>query len=179
MNLIRATLTTLSVAALAACASAPPSIEGEAESTGEIASEFASPGDIQHACLHATFGPFKTVTSNWNYETATVNINKAHTAHNVQMALRKGSRHGVVVYRPAETGEHAFFINPDVPLTLRNASTDAVVPVVSQQSITTAQCSILKAAITYDLTAGQDYKLTYGPTTASTVLTVIEHLHEH
>jgi hypothetical protein len=178
MNLIRTTLTTLFVTALAACASTPPSPEGEVEGLGEVASEFATPADIGHACLHATFGPFRTATASSNYATATVNINQEHTAYNVRLPLLSGRRQGVVVYKPTETGEHAFFINPDVPLVLRDATTNALVPVVSQQSVTPAECSTLTAIVTYNLTGAQSYKLTYGPTTASTVLTVVENLDE-
>jgi hypothetical protein len=165
-----------STCALAACAAPPPG--GDEAQLAEAASALATPEDVEHACLHASFGPFRTVSASSSYATATANVNREHTAFNVRLPTVGRRRQGVVVYAPAEGGEHAFFVNPDVPVTLYDAATNATVPVVSRQSIAPAECPTLSALVTYDLVGGKAYKLAFGPTAATTVLTVIENVDE-
>src|SRR5688572_4623066 len=81
---------------------------------------------VEHSCLHANYGPFAATAAQAYPGTVFSNIDTPHTAYNVTLPGSGGSYRGAVLYRPAASGDHAFFMMPGVPLSLITSGGTAV-----------------------------------------------------
>jgi hypothetical protein len=125
----------------------------------------------EHACFHATNGPFQTVPASATrvFTAPTPNVNTVHTQFNV--VLPAGSE-GTVKYRPARSGDWAIFTDPSVSLQVLDPA-GAVLPVALTHAV--AGCEHLSQVSVVGLTANTTYRVVFAPG-PSTVGVVVEKL---
>jgi hypothetical protein len=130
---------------------------------------------VEHSCLHAEFGPFAAVSAQPYPGTVFSNIDTPHTAYTVTLPASGSSYAGAVRYRPTASGDHAFFLTPGTPLAL--FTNDGVpVPIEREGEIPDELCALIERVGVTHLEAGESYIVSYGPSTASGVQTIIEFL---
>ena len=131
---------------------------------------------IQHACLHVVHGPHATVTAGSDASTVTANVNAAHTHYTIELP-RDGTDadryRGVVVYRPAQDGEHAFFVEPSAPLVLTDAAGVAL-PIVARHDVAT--CAGITSVAVVRLERQVRYRVVVPAITAPSVHLIVENL---
>lgn len=127
---------------------------------------------VDHACFHATMGPFASVTASAtrDFAAATPNINPVHTHYTI--ALPAGSE-GTVKYRPQRTGAWTIMTDPNTSLTVLDAG-GASRPVLLEGAV--PSCAGLPYQRVYELQANATYRLVLGPTGGDEVAVVIEKL---
>lgn len=142
------------------------------ENGGEcLVSDHAS----EHSCSHVTYGPFASVSAAPYPGPVFSAISTPHTAYTVTLPSSGTEYGGQVIYQPSTTGAFAFFLAPDVELTLYPSSGPALTP-VGEQAISTEECAGLNTAVVYSLDEEETYTVVYGPATANSVLTIAEYL---
>jgi hypothetical protein len=130
---------------------------------------------IEHSCPHVTYGPFASVSASPYPGAVFSTINTPHTAYTVNLPSAGVEFGGQVIYQPSTTGAFAFFLSPDVELTLYPGSGPALIP-IGEQAVTADECSGLSTAVVYALDENETYTVVYGPTAAGSVLTIAEYL---
>lgn len=154
-------------------------MKGESSRSVGQASEgegcFVSDHAIEHSCSHVTYGPFASVSAAPYPGPVFSTISAPHTAYTVALPSSGGEYGGQVIYQPSTTGAFAFFLAPDVELTLYPSSGPALTP-VGEQAISSEECSGLNTAVVYSLDEDEIYTVIYGPAAASSVLTIAEYL---
>ena len=159
----------------------------EPEPTRHRASAFAneeelecvvSDHDARHACEHAEYGPFASVTAQPYPGIVTSNINTPHMAYSVALPGSGTDYSGGTYYFPGASGEYAFFVDPETTLTLYDSGGSLIEP-EAHGPIDAEVCSSLSLAVVYELNQGQFYTLVFGPEDSPDVLTVVEYLGEH
>ncbi len=150
------------------------SLEREAEEDECLVSDH----QVEHACAHAEFGPFDSLTAEPYPGPPTSEISTPHTAYTVTLPGAAGSYSGGTYYFPAVTGEFAFFVNPQSTLTLYDSS-DHLVEVVNQGPVEAELCSLLNEVKIYELSDAEFYTVVFGPEEDPSLLTVVEYLGEH
>lgn len=162
----------------AGCA-AQATLEGEGTRGIEQASEgeecLVGEHAIEHTCLHATHGPFASVSAAPYPGPVFSAISTPHTAYTVTLPSSGTEYGGQVIYQPSTTGAFAFFLAPDVELTLYPSSGLALTP-VGEQAIGTEECAGLNTAVVFSLDENETYTVVYGPAPANSVLTIAEYL---
>lgn len=109
---------------------------------------------LEHACLHVRHGPFAEVDARAG-AAVVPSISAPHTVY----VLGLGAAAGRVAYRPVLQGQHVFYLEADLPLTLHapdgRLTATHVEPVVD--------CAGLTRAHVFNLTAGTRYEAEIGP----------------
>jgi hypothetical protein len=130
---------------------------------------------IEHSCVHVTFGPFASVAAAPYPGPVFSAISTPHTAYTVTLPSSGSEYSGQVIYQPSTTGAFAFFLAPDVELTLYPSSGLALAP-VGEQPIAPAECAGLASAVVYQLDETETYTVVAGPSAASSYLAIVEYL---
>jgi Putative metal-binding motif len=117
---------------------------------------------VEHACLHAKYGPFADGAQN---------VNQVHTYFRIALPPGEGPR--MVTYVPARSGEWAVFRNPGVPLAMLDP---AGRPLTARFEPDVAGCPELPRVSVFDLDANRSYRLALGPAAAPEVGLVLEKL---
>ncbi|WP_152629661.1 hypothetical protein [Haliangium ochraceum] len=128
---------------------------------------------VEHTCLHATHGPFGTVTAQPDPATATVNINGSHTYYTVELLPADALYHGVVTYRPTATGLYTLFLDPDLAAQVQQPD-GTPVPSVHEEIVTT--CPGLTRALVVDLDIAVRYRLVFAATAEPEAHVAVEFL---
>jgi hypothetical protein len=134
--------------------------------------------ELEHACVHAEFGPFDSVVAQPYPGTITSEISTPHTAYTVTLAGAASSYSGGTFYFPTATGEFAFFVNPESTLTLYDSS-DTLVEPLDQGPVEAEVCSFLSEVKIYELSDTEFYTVVFGPEDDPSLLTIVEYLGEH
>jgi hypothetical protein len=127
---------------------------------------------VEHACLHGSFGPFRSVTAAALGESGP-DVSRAHTAFAITLPEADGGRAGAVRYRPTEDGDFAFFSSTQVAVTVRDAQGGEVEAEVAKA---VSGCDSLSAVTVHGLRAGEVYTLEFGPTSETVITLVVEHI---
>jgi hypothetical protein len=143
------------------------------EESGELC--LVSGSAIEHACPHVTLGPFASVTAAPYPGSVFSAISTPHTAYTITLPSSGSEFGGQVIYQPSTTGAFAFFLAPDVDLTLYPSSGPALAP-VGEQPISAAECAGLSSAVVYQLDETETYTVVAGPSSASSFLALVEYL---
>jgi hypothetical protein len=129
---------------------------------------------ISHACLHATVGPFASVTAQADAEPVSTHVNAPHTLYTIVLPAAGGGHHaGAVRYRPVHGGAHAFLLHPEVALEVRDPQGGLIDP-PHVQPVTS--CPGLSHVVVVELVGGGQHELRFGPTSHASVALVVEHL---
>ncbi|QRK04427.1 hypothetical protein JQX13_29715 [Archangium violaceum] len=136
----------------------------------------------EHACSHAVYGPFQSVTASPLGTVSFVDVSLPHTAYVVTLpAKTNGCGYGgAVMFTAEESGEYAFLLSR--VRGLRIFQGDVEITRECRYSIPSEICSDLRTAIIADLEAGQDYRLEFESITAANAqftLLVEEAGHHH
>lgn len=134
--------------------------------------------DIEHACVHAEFGPFASATAQPYPGLITTDISTPHTAYTVTLPGAASQYSGGTYYFPAVTGEFAFFVNHPSTLTLYDSS-DNLVEALDEGPVATEVCSLLSEVKIYELDEAEFYTVVFGPEEDPGLLTIVEYLGEH
>lgn len=167
------TLTLLALtASLAGCpAPAPNAGPSPSPSVSPTASPTATPAQAEgpdvEGCEHLAEGPATEVTAQSAANAGKVMVGNDHKRYDV--ALADGMN--AVTFESGEAAHYVFFLGQDVPLTLTDASGQAVA--IEERKTENLPCGEMKARVTADLGVGP-YTLTFGPTEATMVGIVIE-----
>jgi hypothetical protein len=132
---------------------------------------------VGHACLHANFGPFAASAAQPHPGSIFSNIDTPHTAYNVTLPASGDAYHGAVLYRPAASGDHAFFLAPGVPLSLFTSG-GAPVPLEREGTIPPELCALIERVGIAHLDETETYTVVYGPAPSASVQTIVEYLGE-
>lgn len=125
------------------------------------------------ACEHLADGPFQAVSAAADQSGGLESINYPHTRVDVALVPVEGGNGGWVSFAADEDGDFGVFMDADVPLAVFDAGGD---PVAFEASATgSAVCDAIGAVHTVELAVGT-YALQLGPTSATTVGIVVEHL---
>jgi hypothetical protein len=126
-------------------------------------------GLIEHACLHATFGPFAEVRGASDTGSRAP-VDRPHTAYRVSLAEEAGE----VSYAPARTGAYAFFTDvADTPSVLSGMQEGAP---VARHPLSVEGCE-LRGVVVHEVAEGETYTVRLQrPTSGAPVLLLIEAL---
>ncbi|AKQ70810.1 putative lipoprotein [Myxococcus hansupus] len=138
---------------------------------------------VEHACLHAEYGPFEPVTAAALGAPVLVDVSQAHTAYQVTLPKRSQFNYaGRVSFLPDESGEFAFMLSRHRGLRIFEAATGIEVAQECRYNIATNVCSSLKTALIADLEADTEYHLEFRsvlPSNAAFTLIIEEAGHHH
>ncbi|GHG80313.1 hypothetical protein GCM10012319_33170 [Comamonas sp. KCTC 72670] len=138
---------------------------------------------VEHACLHAEYGPFEPVTAAALGAPVLVDVSQAHTAYQVTLPKRSQFNYaGRVSFLPDESGEFAFMLSRHRGLRIFEAATGIEVARECRYNIPTNVCSGLKTALIADLEADTEYHLEFRsllPSNAAFTLIIEEAGHHH
>lgn len=137
----------------------------------------------EHTCSHVMNGPYASVSASATVETALANVNLPHTAYTVNLVPVDGRYQGAVRYRPSELTTHLVFVAPDVPFVIHDATGVAVAPELTadvdpEACDPDAPQQHLVRYEQFTLDPAQTYRIFFGPTDASSVLFLVEHVEE-
>lgn len=148
----------------------------------QIASEGEAPGEcvvseevVEHTCLHVTYGPFASVNAQTHPGFIVSNINAPHTAYTVTLPGAVGSYEGGVLYEPAVSGDYAFFVAPDVEVTIYDSAHQPLTP-ERQGAVDAELCSALSEVKVFHLEEGEIYTVVFGPAEGVELLALVEYL---
>jgi hypothetical protein len=119
---------------------------------------------LEHSCLHVQHGPFASVMAGNSGTIA--NVSTPHTAFTVQL-LEQPTNH--VSYRPNQSGEHAFYLGPDVDLSISDDS--AILQPKYREPVTT--CAGIATVLVFDLRAQAKYTLGFERSALSPTTTLV------
>jgi len=126
------------------------------------------------ACEHMADGPFHDVSAAVDPASAS-DATKEHTSVRVALTAVEGGNGGTVTWAADEAGDLQFFLSAAVPLSITTGSGD---PVEIEATADVTECGEVSQVVTVEVGIGT-YRLTFGPTTESTVSIVAEHGGEH
>ncbi|HEX5659382.1 MAG TPA: hypothetical protein VFX59_19440 [Polyangiales bacterium] len=122
---------------------------------------------LEHSCLHALHGPYGDIEA--ATEGAVPSVDRVHTAWRIALPDASAGR---VTFQPTQSGEHVFYLEGAVPLTVRAGG--ALVPEAYRESV--VGCSGLAAAHVYELERGVRHDVSVGPSENGTATLVIENV---
>ena len=122
---------------------------------------------VEHACLHATGGPFVDVPGAITAEQAP-DVSRAHTHYMLQRPNNLGSPRLFARYRPILSGPHAFFLG-DGSL---SQATDSAGKPLALGAHAEAACEALRGVSVLELTRGELYTLAFDARSADVRLVV-------
>lgn len=133
---------------------------------------------VEHACIHATDGPFVDVTAAADDAADRPSVAVEHTGVRVALTETGGTPayEGWVDFPADEEGHHAIFVNPDATLTVFDPNGTEV----ALEALDAEECGTLATGFELDAEVGT-YTFMIGADEA-TVLFVIEHAgeeHDH
>ena len=136
----------------------------------------------EHACVHAQFGPFQSVSAAPLGTQPFVDVNVPHTAYRVSLPGRPGHYGGSVLFAPEETTEYAFLLSRYRGLRLYDGNKP--VALECRYQVPANVCAELRSTLVADLEAGKDYRIEFRAvrkSNAQFTLLVEEaaHGHEH
>ncbi|OJT23164.1 hypothetical protein BO221_20035 [Archangium sp. Cb G35] len=134
----------------------------------------------EHACYHAEYGPFETVTAAALGTTPFVDVSTPHTAYNITLPARSFGYGGAVNFIPEESGEYAFLLSRHRGLRIFNGNTE--VARECRLQVPAETCDSLRTTIVADLEANVEYRLEFKaifPQNAQFTLLVEEAGHHH
>lgn len=133
---------------------------------------------VEHACLHGTAGPFRSVTAS---TAAPPDVSRAHTAYKVQLQpLSSGQFGGALSFVPPETGDYMIYTSADAP-SLELVQGGKAIAFECSAAVSEI-CAALPRLRVVELEAGVPVVIGLEPTQASRVVLLIEHGghgHEH
>lgn len=143
---------------------------------------FGCGGDEESAdtegCEHLQEGPATAINASAS-GTGAPAVSNDHRRYDITLTDVTGGKGGSVSFAASEGTDYILFTSADVPVTVQNASGQAVTPEESVKS--SSECTEIKGRHTFPLSVGT-YTLTFGPTTATSVSLVVEEAgsdHEH
>ena len=128
---------------------------------------------FEHACDHVGDSPLSVIAD----AVASVDapdISQAHTNYEVSFTEVDGGLGGAVTFGADESGDYALVLSADVPLTLSDASGDAL----TLEETMTSPCDQGGVGYVYLLSLGTT-QIEFGPTSDTSVELVVEHLEDH
>lgn len=137
-------------------AAASPSADAASGSAPAMCAPRVSDEVVEHACLHATGGPFVDVAGAVTAEQAP-DVSRAHTHYLLQRPSGLGSPRLFVRFRPTLTGLHALFLGDG---TLRRAMNTAGQP-LALGTHAPAACAALPGVSVLELTRGETYTFAF------------------
>jgi hypothetical protein len=125
---------------------------------------------VEHSCFHTVHGPFKSVqsTAGTAASAATPDLNAVHTEYRVGLA----GDVSVVTYTPERSGAWTIFLGAAVPIRVFDGSGREVSSIFSAAG--DVGCSGLVEAHVFEVERGARHRLVFGPTTAASVVAVVE-----
>ncbi|MCB9538303.1 MAG: hypothetical protein H6704_18795 [Myxococcales bacterium] len=129
------------------------------------------------ACEHTTEGPYRDVTATVDAADGPV-ASFEHTGVRIALVDVMGGKGGFVTFESAEAADFTFFLSANVPLTLQDATG---APVAIEDTADVDACAEVAVQYTAELEVGT-YRLSFGPTEATTVTLVAEaagEAHDH
>ncbi len=143
---------------------------------------FAGCGDEEtvdaEGCEHLQEGPSSPITATAT-ATGAPAVKDDHRRYDITLVDVEGGKGGSVSFAAAEATDFILFTSADVPVSIQNASGQAVSPEASVKN--SSECTEIKGRHTIPLEVGT-YTISFGPTTQSSVSIVIEaadHDHDH
>lgn len=134
---------------------------------------------LDEACHHMEAGPFVEVVAAADRDDAAQAIAAAHHVHRVVLPAGDAPRTGWVVITPVVSGEVAFFLGSDVPVTV-HLGEDAIATTSGPVDACAPQVA---AGSMVDLEVGTEYLLEIGPTDVEKVDIFVaehdDHGHDH
>ena len=132
---------------------------------------------LEHACLHALYGPFASVTAQAYPGFVYTDVNAPHTAYTIGLPAAGSDYQGAVLYQPAASGDFAFLLSEDTALAVYDGAGQ---PVAAEgvQSIDPAVCSAMSHVHVFHLEDTETYTVVLGPTGSASVQAVIEYMGE-
>jgi hypothetical protein len=121
----------------------------------------------EHACLHASKGPFRDVVAD-NDGGALPDVSRVHTAFRIALG---GAGEARVAYKPRRTAEYVFFTDAAASIAVRAADGGRIATTCSGAPFGT--CAAFRSAAIVPLDAGVVYELTLTPTDRPATLTLI------
>jgi hypothetical protein len=129
------------------------------------------------ACEHTAEGPYRDVTATADAVDGPV-ASFEHTGVRIALVDVTGGKGGFVTFESAEAADFTFFLSAHVPLTVQDATG---APVVIEATADVDACAEVAVQYTAELGVGT-YRLSFGPTEATTVTLVAEaagEAHDH
>jgi hypothetical protein len=150
----------------------------DTEELGEVA---------EHACIHAEYGPFESVTAAPLGGPSFVDVSLGHTAYNVTLPAIHYKKWtvgyaGSVIYTPEETTEYALLTSGYRATRIFNAATNQEVGLECRYHVPKETCANLRTAVVADLEGGVDYRIEFAaivPQPATFLLLIEEVGHDH
>lgn len=126
----------------------------------------------EHSCFHSEFGPFASVqaTAGSEPDADTPDVSAVHTEYRIGLA----GEYSLVRYTPKRAGHWAILLSSEVPFDVLAGPARAVAPVLAQEGET--GCAALPTLRVFELEAGVEHRLVFGPTGARHVVAVIEYI---
>ncbi|MFP2932625.1 hypothetical protein ACLESO_47260 [Pyxidicoccus sp. 3LG] len=117
---------------------------------------------VEHACIHAEFGPFESVTAAALGAPVLVDVSTPHTAYNVTLpATNYCGWGGRLAFIPEESGEIAFLVSRHRGLRIYEAATGVEVARECRYNVPSTLCDDLKTGILADVEGGTEYHLQF------------------
>lgn len=132
------------------------------------------PDLVGHACLHASAGPFESVTASPErvFDGPAPHVNATHTHYTVQLP---GGAEGTVKYRPLRGGEWVIFTEPPSPLRVLDAESRELGVLLQHGE---AGCALLTEANVYAFEALATYRIVLPASTSGRAALVFERLED-
>jgi len=123
--------------------------------------------DVDHACSHSEFGPFRFLTAT-ETEHGAPSFSGSHTSYTVTLPA---SGVGFIRYRASQSGLVTLFLYPDGPMRLRREDGTAIEPALATRSST---CKLIRWVYQFDIPDAGVYGFEIGPAAGSTVSFIYE-----
>ncbi len=169
MRNVWSTVLSLTLAACGPVGAPEQEAPGQQEQTLEAGCTALGPSILEHSCEHVASGPYAAVTASAtdSFSGTSPNINTTHTYYTVTLPGSGGSYTGTVKFVPGRTGSWAFLVSEDLSLTVKNSSGTTLTAALTD-GVSGSTCALTKAVV-YNFTSGATYRVTFGPTTVSSV----------
>jgi hypothetical protein len=171
------------LALLGGCAAEAPQGGKEVEGAEGISQALDVDGEcligdetLEHACLHALYGPFETVTAQEYPGFVFTDVNAPHTAFTVELPASGSGFAGAVLYQPSTPGEYGILFDQTLDVAVYDEVGALVTPVGTAPG-DEAICPELDYVTVYALSGGgATYTIALGSATDSSPVLIAEYL---
>jgi hypothetical protein len=125
---------------------------------------------VDHSCFHTLHGPFKSVRATPGAVATedTAEVSSPHTDYRIGLA----GDVSVVTYVPERSGAWTIFLGSHLPFRVVDQTGSEVEQIFSASG--RVGCEGLREAHVFELARAQRYRVVFGPTTATSVVAVVE-----
>jgi hypothetical protein len=165
------------LALLGGCAAEEPTaVEGTLQSLEVNGECLIGDETLEHACLHALYGPFETVSAQEYPGFVYNDVNAPHTTYTVELPAAGTGFAGAVLYQPSTAGEYGFLFNQALDVAVYDGTGSLVAPVGTAPG-DEAICPEIDYVTVYALSGGgTTYTIALGSATEASPVVIAEYL---